>query len=72
MELGTSGFYWLGVEETDLELDGCYYDSLDTVLEWFGGDLTSFYDDLLYAEIVEKVEMSLALIDVSVELECSP
>jgi hypothetical protein len=63
---------WYGVGEADMELDGCYYDSLDTFYAMFGGDLTDFYDDLLLAEITALLEASEALIDVFVELECTP
>ena len=72
VDLTESESVWYGVAESDMELDGCYYDSLDAFFGLFGGDLTDFYDDLLLAEITEKVEMSLALIDISVELECTP
>ena len=72
VDLTAAESLWYGVSESDMELDGCYYDSLDAFFGLFGGDLTDFYDDLLLAEIVEKVEMSLALIEISVELECTP
>jgi hypothetical protein len=55
-----------------MELDGCYYDSLDTFYAMFGGDLTDFYEDLLLGEITALLETSEALIDVFVELECTP
>ena len=72
VELAEAESIWYGVDESVMELDGCYYDSLDAFFGLFGGDLTDFYDDLLLAEITAKVDMSLALIDISVELECTP
>jgi hypothetical protein len=63
---------WYGVDEADVELDGCYIDTLDSVYGFFGGDMTGFYDDILLDEITGHIESSVMLIDYFVELECTP
>ncbi len=72
VELSSYEYTWFGVEDSDVEMDDCYFESIDWVADLFGGDMTGFYDDLLASEIDYHVETSGALIDFLVEEECTP
>ena len=66
------GYIWWGVTEADLELDGCFVDTLDSILDLFGFDITGFYDELLEDYLYDLVLTSGEVIDFYVESECSP
>jgi hypothetical protein len=73
VSLGEVWWYdWTGIDDTDLELEGCYLDTLETILGYIGLSLTGFYDEVMEEAVVEAMAASLYVLPDEVLGECAP